>query len=165
MIRKSMSLKYEPASEPVDRQAGQASTSTPRPESGVDCPICAILARPRSGMEAFEGDEPHSKVMSLIARQSRFRGGLVFKAHRLLYNSTLGTCRQAVLAHKEAIHNACFSASQLAANGGMLVIPLSVSDTPSYVVDTPASALDTLVGVVYTPGDVLGTPGVCFSAS
>jgi len=55
---------------------------TPRPESGFDWLICAEFARQR-GQPCPGGQQLHRNVQ-------RFRGGLVFKAHRLLYHSTLG---------------------------------------------------------------------------
>ena len=72
-------------------------TCKPRPESGRDCLICAVFDGDRDA--GCKSDVPWAgggwlcvRASSLLLHRNvqRFRGGLVFKAHRLVYHSTLG---------------------------------------------------------------------------
>ena len=73
-----MSLQYEPSSEPlhISAHAPRAPTS------------CTLFPR---GLSPRAWQCAHSATDALLRRNmKRFRGGLVFKAHRLLYHSILG---------------------------------------------------------------------------
>ena len=76
----SMSFKYEPASEPTNAQpSGLSLVPTPRLLGGI------------SGTAFFETQQHciGCRTASYIAK--RLPGGLVFKAHRWLYHSILGS--------------------------------------------------------------------------
>jgi len=65
-------------------------TSNPQPSTPNPKPLHQELSEERAALEV-EGErlDGHAQVMLSINVQ-RFRGGLVFKAHRRLYHSTLG---------------------------------------------------------------------------
>ena len=75
-VRRNQSLRNGlhdplPSEEGTTRKILRVFTCKPRAESGLDCLVCAMFARRRTREQLL-----HRNVL-------RFRGGLVFKAHRL----------------------------------------------------------------------------------
>jgi len=93
---KSMSLKYEPASEPLHistaKRPGIALVPAPAGDS------CA-----QGGVFVFKAHRPVLKG-GCSPPTTRFRGGLEFKAHRLVYHSTLRLHGVGFKAHRLLYH-------------------------------------------------------------
>ena len=89
-----------------ERERESERESARRPELGKRLERCIQSSREQDGARPLD----HFSIQEQLIRRNvkRFRGGLVFKAHRLLYHSTLGlgvikkkrsSIRDAVRAH------------------------------------------------------------------
>ena len=98
-----MSLKYEPASEPPAASARPCHQAAWKRKSQAPPPLWQTARPPLSrnkcvcftdvgvwGSDVRDSGGEHRRQHRPVPATRRFRGGLVFKAHRLVYHPPLG---------------------------------------------------------------------------